>query len=99
MLSGLVAEQQVNRVFHGGAEVAAQHLIAGFRLFPHALQDRCKFLGRLFGQGDDMIGVGTTTSRRPPLNRVESVLFVVDTVTTKPGTSGQIWVDDVKYAR
>jgi hypothetical protein len=48
---------------------------------------------------DDMHPVGTTGSRQPPLDRVESVLFVVDTVNTKPGTSGQIWIDDVKYGR
>jgi hypothetical protein len=47
----------------------------------------------------DMTAVGTTTSPSPPLDRVESVLFVVDTVNTKPGTSGQIWIDAVKYAR
>jgi hypothetical protein len=48
---------------------------------------------------DDMTAVGTTASPRPPLDRVESVLFVVDTVNTKPGTSGQLWIDDVKYER
>ena len=48
---------------------------------------------------DDMTAVGTTTSPHPPLDRVESVLFVVDTVNTKPGISGQIWIDAVKYAR
>jgi hypothetical protein len=48
---------------------------------------------------DDMTAAGTTTSPRPPLDRVESVLFVVDSVNTKPGTSGQVWIDDVKYAR
>jgi hypothetical protein len=47
----------------------------------------------------DMTAVGTTTSPSPALDRVESVLFVVDTVNTKPGTSGQIWIDAVKYAR
>jgi hypothetical protein len=48
---------------------------------------------------DDMHPVGTTSSQQPPLDRIESVLFVVDTVNTRPGTSGQIWIDDVKYGR
>lgn len=48
---------------------------------------------------DDMTPVGTARGEHPSLDRVESVLFVVDTVNTKPGTSGQIWMDDVKYGR
>ena len=48
---------------------------------------------------DEMTPVGTTTVQRPPLDQVESLLFVVDTVNTRPGTSGQIWIDDVKYGR
>ena len=48
---------------------------------------------------DDMTAVGTAASPHPPLDRIESVLFVVDTVNTKPGTSGQLWIDDVKYGR
>ena len=48
---------------------------------------------------DDMHPVATTSSQQPPLDRIGSVLFVVDTVNTKPGTSGQMWIDDVKYAR
>jgi len=46
---------------------------------------------------DDMHPVGGPPGQRPPLDRIESVLLVVDTVNTKPGTSGQIWIDDVKY--
>ncbi len=33
------------------------------------------------------------------LDRVDSVLFVVDTVHTPLGASGRFWIDDVKYAR
>jgi hypothetical protein len=33
------------------------------------------------------------------LSDVRDLLFVIDTVNTKPGTSGVIWIDDVKYAR
>ncbi|MBI4263831.1 MAG: CehA/McbA family metallohydrolase [Acidobacteria bacterium] len=48
---------------------------------------------------DDLTPRGVTVRRRPALSEVDSVLFVVDTVNTKLGGSGQIWIDDVKYAR
>jgi hypothetical protein len=48
---------------------------------------------------DDMTPRGSTVQRRPVLANVRDVLFVVDTVNTKPGTAGQIWIDDVKYGR
>ena len=48
---------------------------------------------------DEFRPIGMTSQRRPPLAAIRDVLFVVDTVNTKPGTSGQFWVDDVKYGR
>jgi hypothetical protein len=48
---------------------------------------------------DDMIPRGPTTARRPTLADVRSVLFVVDSVNSKPGTSGQFWIDDVRYGK
>jgi hypothetical protein len=48
---------------------------------------------------DDMTPRGETTRRRPVLSTVRDLLFVIDTVNTKPGTAGQIWIDDVKYGR
>ena len=48
---------------------------------------------------DDMRPKGPTTQRRPVLANVQDVMFVVDTVNTKPGAAGQIWIDDVKYGR
>jgi hypothetical protein len=48
---------------------------------------------------DEMTPRGVTTQRRPVLSSVRDLLFVIDTVNTKPGTSGVIWIDDVKYAR
>jgi hypothetical protein len=48
---------------------------------------------------DDMTPRGVTTQRRPNLAMVRDVIFVVDTVNTKPGTAGQIWIDDVRYGR
>jgi hypothetical protein len=35
----------------------------------------------------------------PDLSRVDSVLFVVDTVNMKVGSNGQIQIDNIKYAR
>jgi hypothetical protein len=48
---------------------------------------------------DEMTPRGFTRERRPPLPLVSDLLFVIDTVNTKPGSSGQIWIDDVKYGR
>jgi hypothetical protein len=48
---------------------------------------------------DDARPVGTTSQRRLPLGQVRDVLFVVDTVNTKPGSAGQFWIDDVQYGR
>lgn len=47
----------------------------------------------------DMTPRGFTTARRPALANIRDVLFVIDTVNTRPGASGQIWIDDVKYGR
>ena len=44
----------------------------------------------------DMEPAGETTSLRPIVARVQSVLFVVDTMNTAPGTSGTIWLRDVR---
>lgn len=48
---------------------------------------------------DDLSPSGATRQPLPPLAAVQSVLLVIDTVNTSVGTSGQIWIDDVKYAR
>jgi hypothetical protein len=41
---------------------------------------------------DDLRPVGPTASDKPPLADVRSLMFVVDTTNTKPGTSGRIWI-------
>ena len=41
----------------------------------------------------------STTTGRPVLADVRDILFVVDTVNTRPGVSGQLWLDDVKVGR
>jgi hypothetical protein len=48
---------------------------------------------------DDMRPRGTTLRPGVPLDQVQSILFVVDTGNTKSGTSGQVWLDDIKYER
>lgn len=48
---------------------------------------------------DDMRPRGDTRQPRPDLASVHAVMFVVDTVNTKPGTSGQVAVGEVRYAR
>jgi hypothetical protein len=48
---------------------------------------------------DDMRPRGVTGNTRPALDRVASVLFVVDTVNADVGSNGQFVIDDVRYAR
>jgi hypothetical protein len=48
---------------------------------------------------NDLRPLGTTTSALPVLSKIDSVLFVVDTVNTKSGSNGQIQIDDIKYAK
>jgi len=35
----------------------------------------------------------------PDMGRVRDVLFVIDRTNARPGSNGQIWIDDVKYGR
>jgi hypothetical protein len=48
---------------------------------------------------DDMTPVGETRSSAAPLVDVRSVMFVVDTTNTKPGSSGRVWLRDVRLER
>jgi len=41
---------------------------------------------------DDLLPAGPTATDKLPLADVRSLLFVVDTTNTKPGTSGRIWI-------
>ena len=41
---------------------------------------------------DDFAPAGETASSRAPLPDVRNILFVVDTVNTKPGASGRFWI-------
>jgi hypothetical protein len=41
---------------------------------------------------DDMMPVGRTQTFKPDLQKIRSILFVVDATNTKPGDSGRIWI-------
>ena len=48
---------------------------------------------------DDFRPVGSTGASRPELSKIDSILFVVDTINNKVGSNGQIQVSDIRYAR
>jgi hypothetical protein len=48
---------------------------------------------------DEMAPRGVTTTPKPPLETIRSLLFVVDTVNTPAGTAGQLYLDDLRYER
>jgi hypothetical protein len=48
---------------------------------------------------NDFRRVGSASSSPPELAKIDSILFVVDTVNNKVGSNGQIQVDDIRYAR
>jgi hypothetical protein len=48
---------------------------------------------------DDLRPLDASTTGSPVLADVRDVLFVVDTIHTRPGVSGQLWLDDVKVGR
>jgi len=48
---------------------------------------------------DEMRPLGTTSGPHPSLGLVRDVLFVIDETNARPGSNGQIWLDDVKYGR
>jgi len=48
---------------------------------------------------DDLRPAGPTDTFRPDLSLIDSLLFVVDTNHTTPGTAGIVWVDEVTLGR
>ncbi len=48
---------------------------------------------------DDFTPVGETDTYRAPLAEVRNILFVVDTVNTKPGESGRVWISSPALQR
>lgn len=47
----------------------------------------------------DMRPLEATTTGPPVLSDVRDILFVVDTINTRPGVNGQLWLDEVKLGR
>jgi hypothetical protein len=47
----------------------------------------------------DLRPIGSTDGATPVLADIQSVLFVVDAANTSIGSNGQIWIDNVAYAR
>jgi hypothetical protein len=45
---------------------------------------------------EDFEPVDTATTRRPIAASVQTLLFVVDTVNTAPGSAGRVWISDVR---
>lgn len=43
--------------------------------------------------------IGPNAAPKPPLDKVDSLLFVVDTLNTLPGTKGTITISDVAFVR
>ena len=48
---------------------------------------------------EDMHPVGPTRTPRPPLADVRALMFIVDTINTKPGASGRVWMKDVRLEK
>jgi hypothetical protein len=45
---------------------------------------------------NDMTPVGKTHAATVPLADIRSIMFVVDTTNTKPGSSGRLWLRNVR---
>jgi hypothetical protein len=48
---------------------------------------------------DDVSPIGTTRTFQPPLADVVSIVFAIDTTNTSPGTSGRVWLRNVRLER
>jgi hypothetical protein len=43
---------------------------------------------------DEFTAIGETQTAKPPLDKVRSILFVIDLTHAKPGTSGRVWITE-----
>jgi hypothetical protein len=48
---------------------------------------------------DDVSPIGTTRTFQPPLMNIVSIVFAIDTTNTSPGTSGRVWLRNVRLER
>jgi len=47
----------------------------------------------------DFLPIGTTSTTAPPLTRIDSLLFVVDTLNHRPGSSGSLTLSEIAFVR
>jgi len=47
----------------------------------------------------DLVASAGTNPRTPVLDRVSQILFVVDTMHTRPGTAGRIWIKGAAFQK
>ena len=48
---------------------------------------------------DELTPMGMTAQRRPDVTKVQALLWVIELTNTPLGSSGQVWIDNVKYGR
>jgi hypothetical protein len=48
---------------------------------------------------DDLTPVGVTSTWRPVLPEIRSVIFTIDTTNAKPGSSGRVWIRNIALQR
>ena len=48
---------------------------------------------------EDMLPLPESAPRVAPLRRILTIMFVVDTLHTPLGSSGNIWIDNLRYQR
>jgi len=47
----------------------------------------------------DFLPIGATSSAAPPLERIDSLLLVIDTLNHRPGASGSMTLSDIAFVR
>jgi hypothetical protein len=43
--------------------------------------------------------IGVTSSAQPPLDRVDALLFVIDTLNSLPGAQGEMTISEVAFVK
>jgi hypothetical protein len=43
--------------------------------------------------------IGVTSSAQPPLDRVDALLFVIDTLNSLPGANGEMTISEVAFVK
>jgi hypothetical protein len=48
---------------------------------------------------DDVSPIGVTRTFQPPLADVRNIMFAIDTTNTSPGTSGRVWLRNLRLEK